>query len=194
MSNASLKLSDLLPGDIKVDPAELNLEKGKSLSPSLMGFLGSKVQESVGSALNLDVLEVIAQAWSKADELKEASGAMRAPGEVKQVYLAKHDVVCENKLNVALEFAGVPAVTDHLQLTLTAKFEGVGLTIGGGYIVAIDGGRGAAQVELRYSNTKLIGRTTDWVKLPSKLTLARPIQIAGFAQTNVVPLRGVAGA
>ncbi len=99
-------------------------------------------------------------------------------------------VVCQNRLDLVLEFAGMPAVTDHLQLRLSAKFEGVGVTVAEGCIVAIDAGRGAAQAELRYSNTKLIGRTTDWVGLPTQHRLERPIPVTREPSAAAAAERG----
>ena len=78
---------------------------------------------------------------------------------------------------MALEFAGLDAITDHLDLRLKAMFDGVGLLIENGCIVAVDLGRAAARAELRYSNATLLGQSTDWVALPSKYTLKHPLQI-----------------
>lgn len=86
-------------------------------------------------------------------------------------------MVCDSQLKVALEFAGVPAVTDHLDLRLKAMFGGVGVTIENGCIVGFDAGRGAAKVELLYSSASLLSQSTDWVTLPGTWTLRRPIRI-----------------
>jgi hypothetical protein len=180
MNEAALTIADLLPLDCHLDTKQLQLpqEGSASVSSSVASFLQEKLQDSVSGALKLDVLELVAEAWSKTDELREL--AERKPtsgGEPTHIFLAKHDVVCENRLNIALEFAGVPTLTDHLKLKLTAKFEGVGVTVENGYIVALDAGRGAAKAELSYSSTKLIGSTSDWVKLPGHYKLARPLPI-----------------
>jgi hypothetical protein len=194
MSQRALTVSGLLPDNLKIDAAELAFRGEGSVGSTLLGFLGTKVQEALGSALDIDVLELIAEAWAKTDELREVAAGMHESGEVKHLFLAKHDVVCENRLNVVLEFAGAPTITDHLQLTLTAKFEGVGVTVDGHCIVAVDAGQGAAKAELRYSNTKLAGSTTEWVALAFKHTLAHPISIAANHAAKVVPLRDVVAA
>lgn len=72
----------------------------------------------------------------------------------------------------------MPAVTDHLNLRLKAMFEGVGVTIENGCIVSLDAGRGSAKAELLYSNASLLSESSDWVTLPAKCTLGRPIRIA----------------
>lgn len=193
MSDTSLTVADLLPADLQLDAAELALQQpgGTPASGAFAGFIAGKLGEAVAAALGLDVIELIAQAWVKTDALRKLAKTPPGAGALTHVYLAKHDVACENRLNVVLEFAGAPAVTDHLKLTVTAQFEGVGLTIDAGCIVALDAGRGAAKAELSYSNARLIGSTTDWVALPGKLTLAHPIAIVPEHDAPVTPLRAV---
>jgi hypothetical protein len=193
MTDTSLTVAGLLPADLHLDPAELTIPPGSPAAGSgFTAFVGAKLGEAVTGALGLDVLELIAQAWAKADELRGLAKTPPGTGELTHVFLAKHEVACENKLNVVLEFAGAPAVTDHLRLTVTAQFEGVGLTIDSGCIVALDAGRGAAKAELHYSNAKLVGSTTDWVTLPGKLVLSRPIPIVAAQETPAPALRAVA--
>jgi hypothetical protein len=187
MSDRALTVAALLPADMKFDTQELDLQGGAAWGSSALGFLAAKVQDAIATTLDKDVLELIAEAWANTDELRDVAARPQSAGGVKHVYLAKHDVVCENKLNVVLEFAGAPAITDHLKLLLTAKFEGVGVTLENGCIVAIDAGRGAAKVELRYSNTKLIGSTSDWVALPLKHRLGHPVRVASSREGELTP-------
>jgi hypothetical protein len=66
----------------------------------------------------------------------------------------------------------------------------VGVTIAEGCIIAVDAGRGAAQAELRYSNPKLIGRTTDWVDLPAQHRLERPTPVTREPSAAATAERG----
>jgi hypothetical protein len=190
MSDRSLTVADLLPAALDIDARELDLRGGGGLETGLLDFVAAKVRDSVAGLLQLDVLGLVAQAWSKVDELRALAEQTRRSGETRHAFLGKHDVVCQNRLDLVLEFAGMPAVTDHLQLRLSAKFEGVGVTVAEGCIVAIDAGRGAAQAELRYSNTKLIGRTTDWVGLPTQHRLERPIPVTREPSAAAAAERG----
>ena len=178
-SSSALTLARLLPGPLSIDPAQMHLGSAAATTrdDGASGFLTTKIGESVSAALDVDVLELIAEAWAKTDGLR-ASAANEHDGFAPlHVYLAKHDVVCDSRLKIALEFAGVPAVTDHLDLRLKAMFEGVGVTIENGCIVAVDDGRGAAKVELLYSSASLLSQSTEWVTLPGTWTLARPVRI-----------------
>jgi hypothetical protein len=190
MSDRSLTVADLLPAALDIDARELDLRGGAVVETGLLDFVAAKVRDSVAGLLQIDVLGLVAQAWSKVDELRALAEQTRRSGETRHAFLGKHDVVCQNRLDLVLEFAGMPAVTDHLQLRLSAKFEGVGVTVAQGCIVAVDAGRGAAQAELRYSNTKLIGRTTDWVELPAQHRLERPIPVTREASAAATAERG----
>lgn len=197
--SASLTLADLLPRPARIDPAEMSLGRARRMSATMLGFVGAKVEEAVAASLDVDVLGLIAEAWAKTDELRDAAAEGRRRGEPQHLYLARHDVECENHIQVLIELAGSAAlgavlapVTDELTLVLKAKFEGVGLTIDRGFIVAIDAGQGAAQAELRYASTKLVGSTTDWLALPARCTLPHPIAIA--SEPKVVALRREAAA
>ena len=179
MTGSELTLSDLLPSGFTVDTTQMQLSANRAQSPSTQeaSFIGQQIRDHVASALDVDVLELIAEAWAKSGELKEAAAHPSPEGVPTHLFLAKHDVVCDSELKIALEFAGIPALTDHLSVRLKAMFEGVGLTIEKGCIVALDAGRGAARVELLYSNASLLGKSTDWVALPGHTTLARPVPI-----------------
>lgn len=186
MNDSNLTVAALLPAEMVIDPSQIGAGAATSAAPmGLTTFLHSKLKEGVASALDIDVLGLVAQAWAGTDELRKlAAPDKRSAAAPVHLFLAKHDVVCENVLKLTLEFAGMPAITDHLKLNLTAKFEGVGVTVERGCIVALDAGRGAAKAELLYSSTRLLGSTTDWVTLPPRYVLKRPIEIARERVTN----------
>lgn len=179
MEARALTIADLLPSGFTVDPAQLSLD-GSASSPAagLRDFIRAKALDGIGSALKLDVIDLIARAWSQVAELQKAAQQQKAGGTPDTLFLAKHEVVCEDKLKLTLEVLGTPALTDHLGLKLTAAIEGVGLIVDTGCIVGIEAGRGSAKVALHYSNTRLAGQSTDWVALPARLMLSRPVRIA----------------
>ena len=178
---STLTIGALLPRDLSIDTSQMKLKgNGATTHAGAAGFMQEKIRDSVDAALHIDVLELIADAWSRTADIQTAAAAAAKPGASPaptHLYLAKHEIVCDNQLKVALEFAGLDAITDHLDLRLKAMFDGVGLLIENGCIVAVDLGRAAARAELRYSNATLLGQSTDWVALPSKSTLKRPLQI-----------------
>lgn len=176
MPDRSLTLAKLIPASLRVDAKELKLQDAAA-GDSLLAFVGAKVQEGVEQALDVDVLGLVAQAWSKVDELRGVAEQTVRSAQPSHVFLGKHELTCDNQLDVVLEFAGVPAVTDHLQVRLVAVFESVGLTLERGCITEIDAGRGSARVELRYSNAKLLGQSTDAVELPVRWRLQHAVAV-----------------
>jgi hypothetical protein len=62
MTDAALTIADLLPLDCHLDTKQLQLpqEGAASVSASVASFLQEKLQDSVSSALKLDVLELVA--------------------------------------------------------------------------------------------------------------------------------------
>lgn len=171
-----LSVAALLPDAIALDPAQLRFGKEAAGLGAAAGFVQTKLLEAVRAALDADVMAVLAEAWAKTAELRNAAQAQGA-GQPTHLYLAKHEIACDNQLKLVLEFAGLPALTDHLDLRLKAQFEGVGLSIEQGCIVALDAGRGMAKLELLYSNAKLLSQSSDWVRLPASCTLAHPVRI-----------------
>lgn len=192
MSDASLKLSDLLPSRKPVDPAQLKLAAERPIPQGVLGFVHSKVEEAIDGALQADVLGLIALAWTKVSALKVAADESREKNQPRHVYLGSHEIVSDNKIDVRVEFGPLPGavkellapLTDELGLKLEAKFEGVGLTIEQGAIVAIDAGEGAVKAELCYSNKKLLATTTEPVKLPRTYRLPHPVMIGPASATH----------
>jgi hypothetical protein len=175
-------LASLLPEGLAVDRSKMRLGTASPLSEAEGGFLQDKIRDGIASALGVDVIELIAEAWAKTEELRQAAASAKAgAGEPAHLFLAKHDVVCDSELKVALEFAGMPALTDHLKLRLRAMFQGVGVTVEDGCIVALDAGRGAAKAELLYSSASLLSESSDWVTLPGHYPLTRPVRIGRAA-------------
>lgn len=184
MSDASLKVSDLLPARDRVDAADLHFSADGPVTSTVLAFVGSKVEEAIDSALQADVLALVALAWTKVSAIRDAAAEGREKGEVRHVFLGKHEIESESKIDVRVEFSQLPGtakllapLTDELSLKLKAKFDSVGLTIENGYIVAVDAGDGAVEAQLCYSNKKLLGTSTAPVVWPAKCRLPHPVMI-----------------
>lgn len=184
MSDHSLTLKDLLPSREKVDTKEMNLAGLKNTTPSLLGFIGGKVEEVVEASLDADVLGLIAHAWAKVNALREAAEESREKHIVKYVFLGEHELESEAQVKVLVEASLLPGVataaapvTDALTVKIAAKFESVGLTIDNGYIVAVEAGRANAKAELRYSNDKVFGSSSKWMALPGKFRPSPPVLV-----------------
>jgi hypothetical protein len=180
-----LTLNDLLPGRGQADAKEMHLAGLKNMTPSLLGFINSKVEEVVEASLSADVLGLIAHAWTKVSALQDAAEAGRQRQATQYVFLGEHELDSEVLVKVMVEFGLAPGaatavapVTDALTVKVTARFESAGLSIDNGCIVAVETGRASAKAELRYSSQKLLGSSSDWMSLPGKFRLEPPVPIS----------------
>lgn len=185
MSARHLTLNDLLPGREKTDAKEMNLTGLKGMTPTLLGFVGGKVETVIEAALNADALGLIAQAWARVGALKDAAAASRSQQTPQYVFLGEHELTSEAQVKVLVEACLMPGaaaaaapITDALAVRLAARFESAGLTIDQGHIVAVEAGRASVRAELRYSSEKLFGSSSDWVALPGKFRLDPPVLIS----------------
>lgn len=184
MAGDRLTLADLLPQRQAADAREMQLAGLGDLAPSLLGFVGSKAEEAVASALQADLLGLVAQAWVKLGALRAAAQASREKKTPQYVLLGEHELDTEAQLKVLVEFAALPGaaaavapVTDALSVRVVARFESAGLTIEDGCIVGVEAGRASAKAELRYSSHKLFGSSSDWVPLPGRIRLDPPVAV-----------------
>jgi hypothetical protein len=185
MNEQRLTLNDLLPVREKADAKDMNLSGLKGATPSLLGFISSKAEEVVEASLDTNVLGLIAQAWAKASELKEAAETSRRKQQAQHVFLGEHEVASEAQVRVLVELgltpvaaATVAPVTDALAVKIAAQFKSAGLTIDNGYIVAVEAGSANIKAELRYSNQKLLGSSPNWVPLPGSFRIDPPVLVA----------------
>jgi hypothetical protein len=188
MSDRKLTLSDLLPGRQKADPKEMELSGLGNMTPSLLAFIGGKVEDAVEAALGADVLGLIAQAWTKVDALRDAAETSCQKKAPQYILLGEHELESEAKLKVMVELGLAPGlaavatpVTDALTVKIAAKFESVGITIDNGCIVTAEAGRASVKAELRYSSNKLVGGGSDWIALPGKFQLDPPLLVSRSA-------------
>lgn len=194
MSEHRLTLNDLLPVREKADAKEMNLSGLNGATPSLLGFISSKAEEVVEASLGTDVLGLIAHAWAKASELKEAAETSRRKKQAQHVFLGEHELASEAQVKVLVELSLMPGVaaaassiTDALAVKIAAQFKSAGLTIDNGYIVAVEAGSANVKAELRYSNEKLFGSSPNWVPLPGRFRIDPPVLVTHALPQSDLP-------
>jgi hypothetical protein len=129
--------------------------------------------------LDLDVLELIGQAWSKARELREYADPLKHPAdETSIVHLGEHAVTCEVYPVLDIKLDELPLRELRFTLNLAAKFRGVALTIRGGAIRDVAPGACAALVELKYGKSILKREETPEVRLPGRFEFRQGLRIA----------------
>lgn len=141
-------------------------------SAHIAGFAAGVAATQLNTALDIDVLELVAKAWSKVKNVRDAAAKSREiPGEAVIVNLGKHDFTHNCQPVISVRVADVPLPELKLTLELVAAFKSVRLSIMGGKLVSLAPGEASATVRLKYRNMTLKEKSTpDW-KLPGSVKL-----------------------
>lgn len=162
MMNASkVSLSDLLGKvDEKAVQAALSGDSGEA--GTLVGFLGETaagaVAREVNSALDKDLLEIIAGALVTLRDLHQYSDATKFPPEREFTHrLFRSTLQAPQEVDLAVLLTGVPSeITIVLTVDLNLVLDSMTLTIKAGRIKGVEFGSAKAQVGLRYKRFNLI--------------------------------------
>ena len=182
MSDSRIQLSDLIAGDLRAvaDKVEQEIRADDSAGSAAIAWsmVKSEATARVHDALKIDVLELIATAWSKARELKKYGDAARYPPDQSiVVHLGEHAVSCRLQpvVEVLLNEVSLPPVRFNVELV--ARFKSAALNIQAGAIRQVMPGACSAQAVLRYGNVKLKEATTPEVRFPGRISLGDGILI-----------------
>lgn len=145
------RLKDLLPGRLdKVgERARAKLIENESVGAMNLAwdYIGSQLNESLGQALDRDLMEVLAKGWASADLLAEFAGG-RAVGERSVVELGAHELSRELKPVVAVTIGSCPCIEIEFGFAVSANFGGVQLSIVDGHITGVRTGEAWASAQL----------------------------------------------
>jgi hypothetical protein len=139
-------------------------------------YVGSQLQGALKSALDCDLVEVLAKGWAGARALAEYGDAQKhPPGERSVVDLGAHDVSREVHPVVAVTIGSCPCVELKFTLAIAAHFSGLKLTVGDGHILSGAPGEAWASGQLSYNGVPLhkAGESRK-VALPGQFVFAAP--------------------
>lgn len=175
----AILLKDLLPA--RIDGLEGAIqdgleERGNGRSAMAWRFIRSTAAGEVRKALDLDVVEVLAEAWAKARELREYRH--KPPGEVHLLHLASHDLSTEVHPVLVVDLGTPPHPELRFALQVTARFEGAVLRIQDGTITGVETGHATATAQLKYRAVPLHRKEeSPRLGLPGARTFRTPIRI-----------------
>lgn len=183
MSETRVELADLISSGLQAVGHRVEEELKTSEAARSATFAWSLVKAEAAArlkeALAVDALEVVAGAWSKAQDLKKyADPAEYPPDRSVVVHLGEHKVACRLQPEIEICFNAVPIRTIKFTLDLVARFKSAALTIRGGRICAVAPGVCSAQAVLRYGKVKLKEEHTPEVRFPGRLDLGAGLPIA----------------
>jgi len=183
MSAQGVRINDLFPSGLtqigESVANEIRQQGEAGLTGGAWAMLKDEAAARLQEVLDLDVLEVIGQAWSKARELREYADPLKhPPEETSIVHLGEHAVTCEvyPVLEVRLGDVALPEL--RFTLNVIAKFKSVALTIRGGAIRAVAPGACAAVAELKYRSATLKREETPELRLPGRFNFRDGLRIA----------------
>lgn len=139
-------------------------------------FIGKELDQALKSALDCDLLDILARAWAQAAALAEyADPRKHPPGERSLVELGEHELRRELHPVVAVTIGSCPCVELGFLLKLAAHVGGVRLAILDGHVVGGDLGELWASAELSYDGVPLHPPTESRkIALPAEFGFAPP--------------------
>ena len=183
MSDTDIKLADLIAGDLGGVANKIEEELGTTNAAHSTTIAWSMVKSEATTrlleALNVDLLELVAAAWSKAQDLKKYGDATQYPPDQSiVVHLGEHRVSCRLQpvVEVLLNEISLPPI--RFSFEVVARFKSAALNIRGGVIREILPGACSALAVLRYGNVKLKEANTPDVRFPGRVGLGNGIRIS----------------
>lgn len=144
----------------------------------LGGFAASVGAEKLNKALEVDVIELLAKAWTKVQAVRDGAARSRAtPGQSTLVALGAHDFThtCEPVLRRYVADVALPEL--KFTVELVAHFSGVSVSIVDSSLRAVAPGAASIIARLRYKSVKLKERSSPEWKLPAEISFGTGVPI-----------------
>jgi len=120
------------------------------------GLIGAQLEEALRSVVDCPVMELLGQAWTTAEEVKDHADPLKhPPDEASVVHLGAHDFVQEIHPVVAVTIGSCPPQELRFTISLAAHFDGVALSIQGGHIKGGRTGDSHVSAQLKYGDLEL---------------------------------------
>jgi hypothetical protein len=147
------KMDDAVKGEIRDDAAL----QAAHFPLVLSGSIADKTAEAVANTLNVDVIGVLAHAWSKAWELHEYSEAAgkHPSDEVDTLFLGTHELSQELRPCAVLSFGAFSRITMEFTVEVAAKLKTAQLTVQAGRIIEIGECEGSVSAKFKFAGIPL---------------------------------------
>ena len=156
----SIRLSQLLPDrlDSIERPIRERLCQDKEVNGLALAWevVGGKVQEALKSALDCNVVDILAECWSRAPQVAELlASAGRLSDDSCIIELGEHELSHELNPVVAVRIGSCPCIELNFALTVSARIGGAQLSIVNGHIASGELGEAWAGGQLSYEGIPL---------------------------------------
>jgi hypothetical protein len=187
MGSVPLTIADIfLPSECDFDiKAELDGKVISDLSKEIKQLpdvawsaFSEEIEFALGKALDINLLDVVAEGWSKLKQLRDYCGR-KLDDENKpfSVALAQHDVVSSHQpgIDVLLGEKVIAQIVVEVELSLTLK--GIVLSVRDDHIIAVASGKFTGAGSVKYRGATLIEKSTKEYDIPGKWIFERPFPL-----------------
>lgn len=155
-----LKLSDLLPEklDRMGEEARKKLCETEEIGCMKLawGFIAGELAGALKSALDCDLLKLLAKGWAEAEILSEfADPKKHPPGTRSVLEIGEHALQRELHPVIEVTIGSLPCVELKFTLDVAAHFSGVKLSVLDGHITGGSAGEAWASAQLSYEGAPL---------------------------------------
>ena len=185
MSEAELTLTELLGGEqirakLRSAIRAAAASAAAVLGPQDLRAILDQAEQALMSALNVNLNDILASAWSTVGKLREAADPARhKPDETVAVPLIEHSVRSKQEPELEFTYNGATVFTLACSVEVTLRLSGMVLRVRGGRIRQIASGTCSASAALSLAGAKLIEHTTRQINLPGRINLGSGIAIVG---------------
>jgi hypothetical protein len=150
----------------------------KQLPDVAWSAFSEEIEFALGKALDINLLDVVAEGWSKLKQLRDYCGR-KLDDENKpfSVALAQHEVVSSHQpgIDVLLGEKVIAQIVVEVELSLTLK--GIVLSVRDDHIIAVASGKFTGAGSVKYRGATLIEKSTKEYDIPGKWIFERPFPL-----------------
>jgi hypothetical protein len=173
-----LEIRDLLPSQLHVEQTmkdALSQERGTGAAKLAWDVIGSQGSAALKSVLGLNVLDVLAGAWTAVSQLHEYTDRSKHPeGERSVVYLAGHKFVKTLYPQLTVTIEPLKPITLRFNPDLIADIQSIALAICNGCITNTGAGDGTLSAQLKYGSLALNKPQQKKVHFPGSFAFKAP--------------------
>jgi hypothetical protein len=173
-------LIDLSKADIEkalAEHAKVDTDAARGLG-HLGGFAAAIGAEQLNKALDVDVYELLAKAWTTVQAVHDAATKSRlTPGQPTLISLGAHDLrhICQPVLKLFVADVALPDL--RLTLELVARFNSVKVSIADARLRSVAPGDASVIARLWYKSVQLKEKSSPVWKLPGEIPLGPGVPI-----------------
>ena len=140
-------------------------------------LLRHAVERAVAAAMHVDPLQLLADGWATADDIR-AFKAAGEPGQPVVLKLGAHSIERDLKPGITVDLGARRRFDLDMALTLSGAFEGIEISIVQGKLVSIGAGTCSLSVCIKVAGEAVTpDKTLKSLHLPAQYVFLQPVQI-----------------